>query len=264
MKVLAVFVAVAAACLRFVVVRLETAEFPIMRDFKVQGPYTHIIVAGAWMLPDGSLSATFKRRVERAVALQKDHANSTVVFTGGLGEGPKALAYAQTLGGCGARPCRYENASTTTAENAHQAARLIRNKQAAVVVVSSPYHLGRCILYFTRFYQKVDGIGATGDAREKCNWDRKQVDFWVERTGLCVGEGPSQRCLHRPRFQPKWLHSCVLGVPYVAATREVLAWVHNIFTFRTNVHEARFSYLRYRGGRKRGRKDKPPAFMKNG
>jgi len=253
------FLALSAAVFRFVAVKFDRAEFPTIRDVATKGPYTHIVVPGAWMRSDGKLSATFKNRVNTAMKHQRTH-RATVVFTGGLSEGPRALAYAKSTGGCGAG-CLYENRSTKTWENAREAARVIRNKSAAVLVVTSPYHQARCLAYFSRFWQAVDVAPAVDldHKREKCYWDRRQVDYWLDRPGLCVADG---LCVPRPRWRLAWFHSCLLGRPYVAAAREVLAWGHNILTFRTTVYEAHFAWLRYRGGRKRGRKDKMPRFMK--
>ena len=46
---------------------LEVSEFPP----RYAARYTHVVVAGAWTLPDGRLSATFRRRVERGVELTR-------------------------------------------------------------------------------------------------------------------------------------------------------------------------------------------------
>lgn len=223
----AAFLGLVLASVGLVVYRLEHMTVPLMRD----GGYTHFVVAGAWTLPDGSLSETFKARVDKAVELQGVH-KATVIFTGGRNESVKAMEYATLNGGCAEAPCLYENASTTTYENAREAAKLLRNKQAAVAVVSSPYHLGRCGVYFSRFWQKVDVFPAPARA-EVCRWDEQQVNFWIDTDSLCY-EG---HCLPFPRMKLAWLRPCLLGAPYVGAAREVLAWIHNILTFRCTVFE---------------------------
>ena len=77
---------------------LETCEFPLRHSAK---GYTHIVVAGAWMLADGSMSETFRQRVNRAVELHERHPRALLVFTGGLNDSVKAMDYARTArGGC--------------------------------------------------------------------------------------------------------------------------------------------------------------------
>ena len=90
-----------------VVHRLETFEPKFNRT-----DYSHVVVAGAWRLPNKTLSATFARRVDRGDELAQQF-NATLVFTGGLGDSRAAKKYS-TYGG----NTLHEDKSRTTLQNA--------------------------------------------------------------------------------------------------------------------------------------------------
>ena len=74
-------------------------------------------------------------------------------------------------------------------------------------MVSSPYHLGRCLVYFQRaFPTSVVDVAAALPDKEKSD-------------GSCG------------RFFEGfyWAKTCVLGLPYAGSIRELGAWAKNIF-----------------------------------
>jgi len=172
--------------------RLETYTPQITRT-----DYSHVVVAGAWRLPDGALSATFARRVERGDELAKQF-NATLVFTGGLGDSLAAREYS-TYGGA-----LYENKSRTTLQNAIETARIIDPN--AVLVVSSPYHLGRCLVYFQRAFPNA------------------AVDVAAAPPDSARGDGSCRKFA----YGFYWAKTCVLGMPYVGSIRELGACAKNI------------------------------------
>ena len=146
--------------------------------------YSHIVVAGAWRLPNKTLSATFARRVDRGDELAQQF-NATLVFTGGLGDSRAAKKYS-AYGG----PTLYEDKSRTTLQNAIETARVAPDAKA-ILVVSSPYHLGRCLVYFQRAFPTsvVDVAAALPDKRNDGSCGRFFEGFY-------------------------WAKTCVLGLPY--------------------------------------------------
>ena len=172
--------------------RLETYTPQINRT-----DYSHVVVAGAWRLPDGALSATFARRVERGDELAKQF-NATLVFTGGLGDSFAAREYSTCSGAL------YENKSRTTLQNAIETARII--DPTAVLVVSSPYHLGRCLVYFQRAFPNA------------------AVDVAAAPPDSARGDGSCRKFA----YGFYWAKTCVLGMPYMGSIRELGAWAKNI------------------------------------
>jgi len=168
--------------------------------------YSHVVVAGAWRLPNKTLSATFARRVDRGDELAQQF-NATLVFTGGLGDSRAAKKYS-TYGG----NTLYEDKSRTTLQNAIETARVAPDAKA-ILVVSSPYHLGRCLVYFQRAFPTsvVDVAAALPDKRTDGSCGRSFEGFY-------------------------WAKTCVLGLPYAGSMRELGAWAKNILqghlTFR--------------------------------
>ena len=269
-----------------VVFRFEHLEFPQVYE---DDEYTHIVVAGAWLLPDATMSQTFHSRIARAVQLHRDHPRATLVFTGGLNDSVAALAHARTaLGGCVAPlACVYENASRSTLGNAEEVASLLlgarggdgqrdeveaaaeegggaRSSGAVLLVVSTPYHLARCLVYFSRFFARVDVAPAPDLAREPCAWRRKQLDVWWDTDSLCLlggmlggsmlgggdaraddDNGRRKLCVVFPRARLAWLRPCVVGQPFVGAAREVGAWLHNLALGRLALADAEFAWRRY-------------------
>ena len=146
--------------------------------------YSHIVVAGAWRLPNKTLSATFARRVDRGDELAQQF-NATLVFTGGLGDSRAAKKYS-AYGG----PTLYEDKSRTTLQNAIETARVAPDA-TSILVVSSPYHLGRCLVYFQRAFPTsvVDVAAALPDKRNDGSCGRFFEGFY-------------------------WAKTCALGLPY--------------------------------------------------
>jgi uncharacterized SAM-binding protein YcdF (DUF218 family) len=169
--------------------------------------YSHIVVAGAWRLPNKTLSATFARRVDRGDELAAQF-NATLVFTGGLGDSRAAKKYSAYGGNT-----LYEDKSRTTLQNAIETARVAPDA-TSLLVVSSPYHLGRCLVYFQRaFPNSVVDVAAAMPDKEKSD-------------GSCG------------RFFEGfyWAKTCVLGLPFFAVRKS------------TRLRTKQDSSRRWRGG----------------
>ena len=184
--------------------------------------YSHIVVAGAWRLPNKTLSATFARRVERGDELAAQF-NATLVFTGGLGDSRAAKKYS-TYGG----PTLHEDKSRTTLQNAIETARVAPDA-TSLLVVSSPYHLGRCLVYFQRAFPTsvVDVAAALPDKRNDGSCGRFFEGFY-------------------------WAKTCVLGLPYAGSIRELGAWAKNIAIGHLSFREDAIDFLKRLDLKKRG------------
>lgn len=123
-----------------------------------------IVVLGAPLRPDGSLSFVAEERVRAGVALWRQGVAPRLVLTGG--HGPRAAADLPAEAEAMARRARelgvpdealaLETESTNTSENASFSAALL-GPGRRVVVVTQPFHLRRAVLWFRRV-----GLRATG------------------------------------------------------------------------------------------------------
>jgi uncharacterized SAM-binding protein YcdF (DUF218 family) len=112
-----------------------------------------IVVLGAKLFSDGSLSPAFQGRVERAAELFEEKAAPLVLFSGGgaPSEARAALVYAQRLG-LSASVCLLEEQSTNTLENARFTATLLAARGVKrIVLVSDGFHLLRAARCFELF-----------------------------------------------------------------------------------------------------------------
>jgi len=99
----------------------------------------------------------------------RHYPSALLVCTGAgspFSEASVARALALELG-CAAGRIRVEEASTSTWENAQQAAALLRSEQLSprVVVVSDGWHVFRCMMVFRTFFEEVQPWGAPGPSR---------------------------------------------------------------------------------------------------
>lgn len=161
------------------------------RAAPMRGEWDAIVVAGCRVMPDGRPSPALERRVRRAVGLWKAGRAPLLVMTGGLGENPPteaeaAARLAHSLGVPDAALVR-ESQSTTTAENAAFAARVVDARR--VIVVSDTYHVLRCEWLFGRYFDEVRGVGSTPET-----WPR--VRFALREVGAVLVE--SVRATTRP------------------------------------------------------------------
>ncbi len=155
------------------------------------GQWDAIVVAGCRVMPDGRPSPALERRVRAAVALWKAGRAPLVVMTGGVGEHPPSEAeaaarLAHALGVPESALVR-ESQSTTTAENARFAARVVDARR--VLIVSDTYHVLRCEWLFGRHFAEVRGVGSTPEP-----WPR--VRFALREVGAVLVE--AARAATRP------------------------------------------------------------------
>lgn len=125
--------------------------------------YDAIVVAGAGVLPGGRPSRPLRGRVARAAELYHRGVAPRVVLTGGVGKHPPAesvvaAALARAFGVPEAALVREER-STTTEENADEAARLL-GRDARIVLVTDRFHVFRATRMFRRRFATVDGVGS--------------------------------------------------------------------------------------------------------
>jgi uncharacterized SAM-binding protein YcdF (DUF218 family) len=114
-----------------------------------------IVVLGAYVKPNGQASNALRNRAMHAARLYHRGLASHVITTGGLGDNPpaEALVSAAILrrNGVPSNAISSEVTSTSTWENAANAARICREKGwKRVIIVSEPFHLWRA----TRNFQK--------------------------------------------------------------------------------------------------------------
>lgn len=141
-----------------------------------------IVVLGAPLRPDGQLSLAGRERVREGVKLWHQGVAPLLVFAGGAAhsaaEAPAMAARARELG-VESEALIVEDQSTTTAENAKYAARLLRKRGVqSVWVVSQPFHLrrGRRLLR-----QQGFSVGAKA-RRESVQYQRPDLAWrWVAR-----------------------------------------------------------------------------------
>jgi uncharacterized SAM-binding protein YcdF (DUF218 family) len=124
-----------------------------------------VVVLGAPLRRDGSLSDVLEERVAAGVELWRRGVAPLIVMTGGHGPGVAAMtteaeamaARARQLG-VPAGSLLLEVESENTSRNAELTARLLLVRGARrVVIVSQPFHLRRAVLWFRRC-----GLDATG------------------------------------------------------------------------------------------------------
>lgn len=120
----------------------KEAHLPPVQD------YDAIVVLGAQVKADGSLSVQLQRRLDAAYDAWVQH-NCTVVVCGGRGgnepvpESEAMRAYLEERG-IPADQILEDNTSTSTQENLRNAAELLKGKQVQqVAIVTSDYHVPR-------------------------------------------------------------------------------------------------------------------------
>ncbi|MCB9792795.1 MAG: YdcF family protein [Alphaproteobacteria bacterium] len=127
-----------------------------------EGPFDAIIVAGCRVTPEGEASVPLRARTELAVSLYEQGLAKRILFTGGVGEHPPseaeaAYAVARELG-VPARHLMLEERSTSTEENARNAAELLDADR--VLLVTDAYHVVRAERVFARHLPEVVGVGS--------------------------------------------------------------------------------------------------------
>ena len=111
-------------------------------------PADVIVVLGAQVVPPGVAGLSLRARTLKAVELYRQGLAPKIICTGGVGSFPPAegqvAANLAIRHGVPAHDVLYEDTSTSTLENAQNAARICRTHNwQRVIVVSDPFHLWR-------------------------------------------------------------------------------------------------------------------------
>ena len=143
-----------------------------------------IIIFGAAVRPDGSPSGALRARVKAAAALGARFPAPQFVPTGGQGRyGPaEALVMRDLLIGSGAAPdaITVEPTGRNTLRSAQACARLLRGESRPVLVVTSGYHMARCVCLLRLLGLNArPGMAAAGSAsrsfRARWYWRLREV-----------------------------------------------------------------------------------------
>ena len=124
-----------------------------------------LLLFGKRLGEDGDIDADYATRIERVHALlQQDPAQETLLLGGrtgaGLSEAAAALARLQQRGLPAGVQLRCEDASTDTLENLRNARELLGAEAGPVALVSSRYHLPRCLLLAQSLGLHAEGVAA--------------------------------------------------------------------------------------------------------
>lgn len=144
-------------------------------------PREAIIVAGCPPRPDGRPTQTLKRRVELALSLHRAGLAPRLVMTGGpsLGHTTEARAAADYAIEQGAPPSSItlETYSRSTEENARLSRELIDSQK--IFVVTDSYHVRRCELLFSRYFEEVRGVGSIGPRMSRAKNALREVGAFL-------------------------------------------------------------------------------------
>lgn len=121
-----------------------------------------IIVPGARVYADGSLSPTFRRRLDRAAERHAEGLAPVLVVSGlgpgGVSEGRAGAAYLEQRG-VPLQAVLVEDRAANTGENARFSAVLV---QGHVWVVTCDFHVRRCRWVFAEHFERVEVEGVQG------------------------------------------------------------------------------------------------------
>ena len=128
----------------------------------------YIIIHGCGLIDGVNVSRLLADRIEKAVEIYKRCENKPVIIpSGGKGNDEsisEAQAIAEYLLKCGipGEKIICEDASETTIENLKNSLEIINSREGGkkTVLVSSNYHIYRCMLYASKIKMKVKGVGA--------------------------------------------------------------------------------------------------------
>lgn len=119
-----------------------------------------IVVLGAPVGRGGAPSDAMMRRIEHAVALWKAGAAPWLMLCGGHGEA-EAMQRVARAAGVPETAMLLDTRSTSTFENAREAARLMREHAlAAALLVTEAYHLPRARMLFRLHRVPIAGVSA--------------------------------------------------------------------------------------------------------
>ncbi len=151
-----------------------------------------IVVLGAPLASDGTLSSVVAERVAAGIALWQAGAAPRLVMSGGCSRGASlaeapAMAAVARAAGVAADALVVEDRSRTTAENAHEVARLLP-PGARVWLVTQPFHGRRARWWFrrvgldARVWHLADSLEYR-DRRRALAWLAREYAAWA-RVGL--------------------------------------------------------------------------------
>ncbi len=151
-------------------------EIPLVRG-EPFARHDAIVVLGAKLFADGSVTPALAERIAAAAALYRAGGAPSVIATGGGGEADAIAA------GLGAIPVRVERLARTTAENARLVAAMLP-RGAAVWLVTQPFHGRRAEYLFRRagltphVWHIADSIEYR-DRRRALRWLVREYGAWV-------------------------------------------------------------------------------------
>lgn len=147
-----------------------------------------IVVLGAQVRPDGSAGIGLRLRTLHALHLYRKGIAPKIICTGGVGDNPPAEAEVAAkllmTKGVPRKDVVLENSSTSTWENAINAAKICKARHwKRVVVVSDPFHLWRAERNF-----RHQGVLAFGSPVAREQWQVRPLLrlFWTAREALLV------------------------------------------------------------------------------
>lgn len=138
-----------------------------------------IVVLGCGVRPDGTASRSLTRRARLGARLLREGRAPRIVFTGGVGTHPPseaqaARAAAECDGPLPDEAVILEERSTSTHENASEAARLLPTARR-VLVVSDTYHLVRARRIFRHHFDEVETAGTAGTPGVRARYALREV-----------------------------------------------------------------------------------------
>lgn len=144
--------------------------------------YDAIVVLGCRVYADGTASPALARRARLGAALHRQGLAPILVLTGGVGDHPpsEARAAATIARGEGVPEAglRLEERSTSTEENAREAARILEREgidARRVLVVTDAYHAYRAERVFRRHFEHAVAVGTVGGAMVRVRGALREV-----------------------------------------------------------------------------------------
>ncbi len=136
-----------------------------------------IVVCGCRVHRDGRASPALARRARLAAALHRRGLAPILVTTGGVGTPPpseaRAAAEIAMREGVPEHAIVLEERSTSTEENAREAARLVDAQR--VLVVTDAYHVFRAERVFRRYFDHAVAVGTTGSPGARARGALREV-----------------------------------------------------------------------------------------
>lgn len=132
-----------------------------------------VIVPGARVMPDGSPSTALTLRLHGAFAMYRKGLAGRIIVCGAKGADEpvrecEVMKRVLVEAGVPADSISEDGESASTIENFRNAARIMReNGLDSCIVVTSDYHLARCLFLAERFGLRASGMRVPGGMRKK-------------------------------------------------------------------------------------------------